>query len=83
MSSCWGSKGQYQSRLLRDAEAFCDAGNESDFSVGVSGFVYPSSLAVEVSRSFGSVEGTRDYRMVALPGEVSIPLSSTLEGTAR
>ena len=41
-----------------------------------------STLALEITRSFGDASGPGDYRLVALPGQVNRPLGETLSGEA-
>jgi fibronectin type 3 domain-containing protein/pimeloyl-ACP methyl ester carboxylesterase len=57
-------------------------GVESDFAKEVSIFTYPSSLSLDIQRSFGDPSGERGYRLVALPGAVDEPLSAVIGGEA-
>ncbi len=41
-----------------------------------------STLALEITQSFGDASGPGDYRLVALPGQVNRPLGETLSGEA-
>lgn len=59
-----------------------EAGRESPFSEGASAFLYPSTVAADATRSFGDASGPEDYRLVALPGQVDRPLSTTLAGAS-
>lgn len=49
---------------------------------GVRGLLYPETIAVDVSRSFGGGTEQSNYRLVALPGEVDRGLGTTFEGEA-
>jgi hypothetical protein len=42
--------------------------------------VQPATLTRSVSQTFGDAEESRDYRLVALPGDGSVPVASTLDG---
>lgn len=57
-------------------------GVESNFAGGTSIFTYPSSLSVNLQRTFGSPSSERGYRLVALPGAVNQPLETTIGGEA-
>ncbi len=43
---------------------------------------YPATIDVQVTRSFGPPDDEPGYRLVALPGRSSIPVSQTVEGRA-
>ncbi len=45
-------------------------------------FAYPDKVEASVSRSFGEAAGPGDYRLVALPGTPSRPLSGAIRGEA-
>lgn len=55
---------------------------ESTPSPLVSAFPYPTSVEINITRSFGNPSEQRNYRLVALPGDGSTPIASTLEGAA-
>ena len=57
-------------------------GVESDYTDASSIFTYPSSLSVDVQRSFGSLNSEQGYRLVALPGAANRSLGETLGGEA-
>ncbi len=57
-------------------------GVESDYTDALSIFTYPSSLSVDVQRSFGSLNSEQGYRLVALPGAANQSLGETLGGEA-
>ncbi len=57
-------------------------GVESDYTDASSIFTYPSSLSVDVQRSFGSLNSEQGYRLVALPGAANQSLGETLSGEA-
>jgi len=40
----------------------------------------PTTLTWNVNQSFGNAEESRDYRLVALPGNGSVPVATTLDG---
>ncbi len=42
--------------------------------------IQPETVQFSISRSFGDASGFGDYRLVALPGQSSLPLSGTLNG---
>ena len=42
----------------------------------------PTTLTRNVNQSFGDAKESRDYRLVALPGDGSVSVASTLEGEA-
>jgi hypothetical protein len=44
--------------------------------------VAPDAVLADVSRSFGDASGPGDYRLVALPGQVSRPLGQAVSGDA-
>ena len=44
--------------------------------------VAPGTVSASVSRSFGDANGPGDYRLVALPGQVSQPLGPVVSGEA-
>jgi murein DD-endopeptidase MepM/ murein hydrolase activator NlpD len=52
----------------------------SEFTVGWS--VRPSTIDVSVNQPFGDPSDESNYRLVALPGDGSVPVSSTLDGEA-
>lgn len=56
-------------------------GNESTASNEASAFPLPSRFSVDASIRFGEAHTTRDYRLVALPGDVNTSLASTLSGS--
>jgi surface protein len=41
---------------------------------------YPETIMPTISRSFGDASGPADYRLVALPGQVDLPLSASVNG---
>ncbi|WP_051141307.1 alpha-amylase family glycosyl hydrolase [Salisaeta longa] len=51
-------------------------------SAAASALLYPASIPVSVTRSFGNGAAKDDYRLVALPGDVSRGLGDTFQGTA-
>lgn len=55
---------------------------ESTPSPLVNAFPYPASLDVNITRSFGDPSQQRNYRLVALPGNETTPVASTLDGAA-
>jgi hypothetical protein len=57
-------------------------GLESTPSPLVDAFPYPASLEISITRSFGDPSEQRNYRLVALPGDGTTPVASTLEGAA-
>ena len=57
-------------------------GARSTLSGSVSGLLYPETLSVGVSQSFGDRSSSSDYRLVALPGEVRKGVESTFIGQA-
>jgi len=57
-------------------------GVESDFAEEVSIFTYPSSLSLNIQRSFGSPSSEEGYRLVALPGATDQSLETALDGEA-
>ena len=57
-------------------------GLESTPSSLANAFPYPVSLEVDITRSFGDPSQQRSYRLVAMPGDRSTPVASTLEGNA-
>ncbi len=48
----------------------------------IEGTLYPQTVAVSVSRSFGDGSAQEDYRLVALPGQASRGVAATLSGEA-
>ena len=48
----------------------------------VEGVLYPQTVAVSASRTFGDGAAKEDYRLVALPGQVSRGLDATFEDEA-
>ncbi len=57
-------------------------GARSALSESVSGLLYPETLSVGISQSFGERSSTSDYRLVALPGDVRRGVGSTFSGQA-
>jgi hypothetical protein len=57
-------------------------GVESDLTEGASVFTYPSSLSVDIQRSFGDASSEQGYRLIALPGATGQPLGEALGGEA-
>jgi hypothetical protein len=57
-------------------------GAESAFSPEASVLLYPTSIAMNATRSFGDASGPTDYRLVALPGAVNRPLGDAVDGEA-
>jgi len=53
-------------------------GVESVYTDASSIFAYPSSLPVQIERTFGDAEAEEDYRLVALPGQASGTLGETV-----
>ncbi|MDR8390925.1 Ig-like domain-containing protein [Aliifodinibius sp. S!AR15-10] len=51
-------------------------------SFSISFFAPPTEVTAQVTRSFGASASPQDYRMVALPGQVSESLSDLLNGQA-
>jgi hypothetical protein len=58
------------------------AGNVSAPSAEISTSPLASTLALDIRELFGETGRARSYKLVALPGDVSIPVESTLGGTA-
>lgn len=58
-------------------------GVESVYTDASSIFAYPSSLPVQIERTFGDAEAEEDYRLVALPGQASGSLSESVSGDWR
>ena len=44
--------------------------------------IYPATISVNVSRSFGQGSRQQDYRLIALPGDVNTDAGETFSGTA-
>ncbi|MFV1980678.1 MAG: hypothetical protein ACC655_05940, partial [Rhodothermia bacterium] len=42
---------------------------------------YSQQISINVSRSFGNVQDSSSYKLMALPGNVNVPVSSTLTGS--
>ncbi len=61
-----------------------EAGNETALASAseANAFLYPATMDVSISQSFGDPTDDRNYRLVALPGDASVSVASTLEGTA-
>lgn len=61
-----------------------DASNSSiiSYSGTFTIFTYPTTLTLSNTTNFGSITETGSYRMIGLPGNVNIPVSETLQGTA-
>lgn len=59
-----------------------NTGTESGFSEEENAFLYPKTVSVQASRSFGDASSSSDYRLVALPGAADESLSSAVSGTA-
>jgi pimeloyl-ACP methyl ester carboxylesterase len=57
-------------------------GVESSFTEGTSVFTYPSSLSLDIQRSFGNPSSEEGYRLVALPGATDQSLETVLGGEA-
>jgi len=57
-------------------------GVQSDASDEISAFLYPETLTVSTSRSFGQGSRQQDYRLIALPGDIQQGLGGTFTGTA-
>jgi hypothetical protein len=57
-------------------------GESSSLTKAAKGVLYPESLTLDVSRSFGGGESKDDYRLVALSGQVDMPLSETFSSEA-
>lgn len=55
-------------------------GLESDFSEQV--IVYARTMPTTASRTFADATKNQNYRLVALPGDVSLPVGGTFSGTA-
>ncbi len=55
-------------------------GARSDLTQPVRGLLYPETVSVDVTRSFGQGERKQDYRLVALPGQVNRSIAETLSG---
>ncbi len=53
---------------------------DADFASSLS--LYPSTLSATISRSFGGAASSSDYRLVALPGDISRPLADVVSGEA-
>lgn len=60
--------------------AVTTTGVESSFSPEDHVFVYPDEVIAQATRTFGDANEPGDYELVALPGDVSRPLSETLDG---
>lgn len=56
------------------------SGNEGPLSTPAESYLYPQSLTVGLTRSFGEASEAADYRLVALPGDIDGPLPSMVEG---
>jgi len=52
----------------------------SDPTESTSVFTYPSSLSVNIQRSFGSASSEEGYRLIALPGATSQPVQKAFSG---
>jgi glycosidase len=57
-------------------------GARSTLSDPVSGLLYPETLSIGVSQSFGDRSSSSGYRLVALPGEIRRGVESTFAGRA-
>ena len=58
------------------------SGQEGPLSAAAESYLYPQSLTVRVTRSFGAASEPTDYRLVALPGAIDRPLPSVIDGAA-
>ncbi|WP_162899699.1 S8 family serine peptidase [Salinibacter ruber] len=56
------------------------AGGESALSTRALHFLYPKTVTADIARSFDEADESADYRLVALPGGTSKPLSEAIEG---
>jgi len=59
-----------------------EAGNESSFSESATTFLAPAEVTYDVAKDFGDASESADYRLVALPGRETRPLSDVLTGKA-
>lgn len=59
-----------------------EAGNESGASAEASVLVRPAEVMASVVQTFGDATNERSYRLVALPGQAGVSLSSTVSGTS-
>jgi hypothetical protein len=70
--------GTYHYRLT----AVDEDGNESALSTSASVFLEPATVSYNLTQTFGDPSDESNYRLVALPGDGSVPVSSTLDGEA-
>jgi hypothetical protein len=57
-------------------------GARSDLSDADSGLLYPQTFSLDVTYSFGQGTRQQDYRLVAVPGDVSKTMPNTFPGSA-
>ena len=56
------------------------AGGEGALSARALHFLYPETVTADIARSFDGANEPAEYRLVALPGGESTPLSAAIEG---
>lgn len=56
------------------------AGSPSKVNLAGTGFSYPSSLAVNVTKTFGNISDISNYRIVGVPGQIDLLISSLESG---
>jgi hypothetical protein len=56
------------------------SGNQSSINLTGSGFIYPSTISVNNSVSFGSTDNIDNYRIIGLPGQFNSSVTSGLTG---
>lgn len=57
-------------------------GTESGFSGQSSALIYPEKMDISIRRTFGGATDSKNYRLVALPGQVDRSLSDAVTGQA-
>jgi len=50
------------------------AGGTNTVGLAGTGFSYPANISISVSKTFGSVDNTNNYRIIGVPGNTSIPV---------
>ncbi len=56
------------------------SGSPSTISISGNGFIYPSILSVNQSVSFGDVNNINNYKIIGIPGNSNIAVSSITQG---